>query len=490
MQRYVFFCRVQKTLRSFYKKESFQWKDRSSRSEENPLLYYKIYMYLCHESLTSSEFIAMAPRSLSQESSPNYRSAFVAMIFIMALIGLVTCINQQFLAPIKSTLLANTSLQSNTFSTLITFSLFLSYFLMGPLGARSVSNRGYKNTIIRGLIIVSAGIALFELSALLYTYYPSRMIQIMPGELLPKEYFLFLLGSFVCGTGLTFLQASVNPYIIACQVGKTSGVQRQNIAGTANSTMTMIGPLFVTYVLFSGKESSELSIQDILIPMVVLMVVVWCLSFLVSKLSLPHIQGTTASKEERVSLSMPFVRYKHLYLGVVAIFVYVGVEVCIGSNINLFAMQDLGLSYKVAAQLASLYWGTMLVGRLLGSLIHSLSARALLTITSLAAALLVFASMILGNPYLLVAVGLFHSVMWGAIFTLAIERLGIRTSKGTGLLMMGVVGGAILPLGQSVWADAVGTWTHSWILVAIGELYLVYYALLGSKISVEANNSR
>lgn len=419
--------------------------------------------------------------ALSSRNRQDFQGAFIAMVCIMALIGFVTGINQQFLAPIRETLLEGTGDRRNTFSTMITFALFLSYFLMGPLGARSVETRGYKKTIIVGLIIVSVGILLFEGSAYSFANFPTSTIRIAESVFLPKEFFVFLLGSFVSGTGLTFLQASVNPYIIACNVGKTTGVQRQNIAGTANSTMTMIAPIFVSYVLFAGKESDAITIENIMIPMAILTLVVLALAGIVSRVSLPHIEGTTSSPQEHTDTKMPFREFKHLYLGVVAIFVYVGVEVCVGANITLYAMQDLSASYQEASQMATLYWGAMLVGRLVGSFIQKVSARTLLTSTSITAFILILIAIYSRSQYFLIGVGLFHSVMWGAIFALSIDKLGIRTSKGTGLLMMGVVGGAVIPLLQSFLADAIYSWTPTWGLVALGELYLLYYALWGSK---------
>ena len=168
-------------------------------------------------------------------------------------------------------------------------------------------------------------------------------------------------------------------------------------------------------------------------------------------------------------------------IGVVAIFMYVGVEVCVGNNINLYG-KSLNFDPSDAALLSTIYWGLMLVGRLCGSFLSGISASKQLLITSLGAGILVLGGMILNNPYLLVGAGLFHSVMWGAIFSLAIDKLGKYTSAGSGALMMGIVGGAILPLVQGFLADSLGGWQFTWIIVVIGEAYLLYYALVGHKV--------
>ena len=158
---------------------------------------------------------------------------------------------------------------------------------------------------------------------------------------------------------------------------------------------------------------------------------------------------------------------------------YVGAEVCVGNNINLYA-ENKGLSNP--ALLATLYWGLMLVGRLCGSFLSSISASKQLAFTSALAGILVLIAMVLDNPYFLIGAGLFHSVMWGAIFALAIDKLGKYTAAGSGALMMGIVGGAILPLLQGFLADSFHGWQWTWAIVVIGEAYLLYYALIGHKV--------
>jgi FHS family L-fucose permease-like MFS transporter len=133
--------------------------------------------------------------------------------------------------------------------------------------------------------------------------------------------------------------------------------------------------------------------------------------------------------------------------------------------------------------MAMLYWGGMLVGRLVGSFISNISGKTQLVATTVGATILVVISMVTKNPWFLVGVGLLHSIMWPAIFSMAVNSLGKYTSKGSGALMIGVVGGAILPLLQGMMADAMGgNWAWTWILVVAGELYILYYALIGSKV--------
>ncbi len=413
----------------------------------------------------------------------NYVGPFITMVILMALVGFITVVNQQFQAPMQAAFLSQAGDLKNTLATVITFSFFLAYLVMGGVSAKSLVNNGYRGTLVRGLIILIAAFGIFELSA--YQFEASHGSTITLGSVtIPYAYFIFILGSFVAGTALTFLQSAINPYLVACDVKGTSGVQRQTIAGAGNSTMTTIAPFFVAAVIFQNAKPENIQISSLYVPFAVLIIIVAILAFVLTKLNLPEIASVASNKNEKLPRSVW--SFSHLALGVLAIFVYVGVEVAVGANINMYAI-DLGGSFAEKATLmASLYWGGMLVGRLFGSFVSKIPAQTQLLFTSIGAGILVLASMITGNPWLLVGVGLFHSIMWPAIFPLAIEGLGKYTSKASGALMMGVVGGAILPLVQGFMADMMGGWSWTWIIVVIGEVYLLYYALIGHKVKERA----
>lgn len=412
----------------------------------------------------------------------NYIIPFITMVILLSLVGFMTVVNQQFQAPMQAAFLKEAGDLKNTLATVITFSFFLAYLVMGGVSAKSLVKNGYRGTLIRGLLILIGAFAVFELSAFQFEQSGGSTIT-LGAVTIPHAYFIFILGSFVAGTALTFLQSAVNPYLVACDVKGTSGVQRQTIAGAGNSTMTTIAPIFVGSVIFQNQ--TEIQISSLYIPFGVLIAVVAVLAFTLTRLNLPEISSVSSSKEDNLSRSVW--SFSHLALGVVALFVYVGVEVAVGANIVMYA-KDLGGSFAEKATLmASLYWGGMLVGRLFGSFVSKIPANTQLLFTSVGASLLVLASVFTSNPWLLVGVGLFHSIMWPAIFPLAIEGLGKYTSKASGALMMGVVGGAIFPLLQGVMADTMGSWEWTWLLVAIGEVYLIYYALVGHKVKQRAN---
>lgn len=141
-----------------------------------------------------------------------------------------------------------------------------------------------------------------------------------------------------------------------------------------------------------------------------------------------------------------------------------------------------GIDFGLPALLATLYWGGLMVGRIVSSYLKHISPRIQLTVTTILAASFTLIALVTNNLWLLVTVGLFHSVMWGCIFTLAITGLNKYTSKASGVFMMGVFGGAVFPFLQGILADSWGSWQYTWILVVICELVMLYYALLGSKI--------
>lgn len=422
----------------------------------------------------------------------SYLAPFLIMVVLMALVGLITSLNGQFQAPMKAAYLLMGGRMTNMLTTALTLSFFLAYFVMGIPSSKYIEKHGYKKTLITGLVILIAAFGLYELSAFVFeqvdapTFAPvieqarqaGSSFKYAGDVVIPTAYWIFLLAAFVAGSALTFLQAVLNPYIAACDVKGTTPITRGSIAGAGNSTMTTLGPLLVAYVIFAGKSGLDISLTSLYIPFLVLMGLVVILIAALSRATLPAIAG--AEKKEGEVLEKSVWSFRHLALGVVAIFMYVGVEVAIGNNINLYA-ESLGFSTPDAAKIASWYWGMMLVGRLCGSFLSMISANTQLKVASISAFVLVLAGMLLDNPYIFIGVGLFHSIMWGGIFALAIDKLGKYTSAGSGALMMGIVGGAILPFAQGIIADAMG-WHWTWVIVLLGEAYILYYALAGYKV--------
>jgi FHS family L-fucose permease-like MFS transporter len=408
----------------------------------------------------------------------NYIGPFLTMVFLFMVVGFLTTANTQFQGPLKETFLAEVGDMKNTFATLITFSWFLAYPLCGKLGSRWIDRSGYKGTLMRGLLVMIAGLLLFFLSSWFTVTYPEAMLTVGTSTRIPYGFLIFLVGSFTVGASATVLQVVINPYLTACYVKGTQPIQRLAIGGTANSIGTTLAPYFVTGVVFGGLSMEQIEISQLMFPFFALILIIGVVLLGLKMVTLPNIEGTRADGNEKLSRSVW--SFRHLTLGVVAIFFYVGVEVCIGANINMYAI-ELNFTSQ-AALMATLYWGGMFVGRLVGSSLSKITPRTQLTVTTIASTILVLLAVMLDNPWVLSAVGLFHSIMWGAIFTLSTTGLGKYTSAAAGVFMIGVVGGAVLPLLQGALADAIGGWRWSWLLILVGELFMLWYAGKGSRI--------
>lgn len=407
----------------------------------------------------------------------NYTAAFLTMVFLFFIVGFLTTVNTQFQAPLKEAFLGEMGALQNTFASLITFSWFLAYPVCGGLGSRWVNAFGYRSTLVRGLFMMSFGLMLFFVSAWGASAFPDAAVEAF-GLSLPVAFLVFLLGSFTVGGSATVLQVVINPYLGACEVRGTQSVQRLAIGGSANAIGTTVAPYFVTGIVFGGLAMEEISAGMLMVPFVLLAVVIAMLGTSLTRVPLPDISGTRAGSGETLPRSVW--SFRHFALGVAAIFCYVGAEVCIGANITMYAIDSF---MPAPALVATVYWGGILVGRLVGSGLSKVSPRVQLTVTTTSATVLTIAAIAADSAWALSAVGLCHSIMWGAIFTLAVKGLGRYTSVASGVFMTGVVGGAVLPLLQGMCADAMGAWRNTWWIVVACELFMLWYGLMGSRIN-------
>jgi len=413
----------------------------------------------------------------------NYTGPFIAMVFLFFIVGFLTCVNQQFLSPLQKAFLEGAGSLKNTFATLIIFSWFLAYPLTGGIGSAWVNRYGYKGTLVRALLVMIAGLFFFFLSSWFTVTFPEATFTIA-SAVIPAGYFIFLAGSYIVGAAVTILQVVINPYLVACELPGTRDVQRLQIGASANSIGTTVGPYFVSGIVFGGVALEQVSVNQLMVPFIALLITVAVVTFIVNRLHLPDIEGKKASEGEKLEKSVW--SFSHLTLGVIAIFFYVGAEVAVGTNVKIWA-EKIDIYKNYATLMATLYWGGMLAGRMVSSFFNKISSRTQLSFTVVVAILLLSAGIFFNNPWFLVAIGLFHSVMWGAIFTMAVDKLGKYTSAATGAIMIGVLGGALIPLFQGIMADALNNaWRYTWIIVLVSEFYLLYYALLGSKVKTVA----
>lgn len=431
----------------------------------------------------------------------NSLGPFMVLTFIYFIVGFLTTVNGQFQGPLKIAFLSHVDELKNTLTTLISFFFFLGYLLNSSLGGKWINNHGYKKTLLRALAVMVAGLLMYSLSSWFVVHYGDASLKIA-NDSVPYGYFIFLLGSYLMGTSAALLQVVINPYIAAYDLPNTQPVQRMNIVCAINSFGTTIAPFFVTGVLFAGVALDSVTANQLMFPILMIALCVVVTTVITSRLSLPDIQGTRAESGEKLKRSIW--SFHHLKLGVIAIFFYVGAEVAVGVNINLHAMEMIesgdglsffgkthlilwGLDLGIPALLATLYWGGMMVGRLVFSMFNNISPRIMLTATTIVATVLMLIAILTDNLWVLVSVGLCHSVMWGCIFTLAIKGLKKYTSKASGVFMMGVFGGAVFPVLQGMLADAWGGWRWTWMIVVVCELVMLYYAQIGSRIKDEEN---
>lgn len=410
----------------------------------------------------------------------NGLGPFLVLTFIYFIVGFLTTVNGQCQGPLKIAFLAHTDELRNTFTTLISFFFFLGYLLNSTLGGKWINNYGYKKTLIRALVVMVMGLLTYFLSSWFAVNYGNLSLQIA-SDSVPYGFFIFLLGSYLMGTSAALLQVVINPYVAAYDLPRTQPVQRMNIVCAVNSFGTTIAPFFVTGVMFAGVALDDVRAGQLMVPFMAIALCVALVTVITSRLHLPDIRGTRTEEGEKLERSIW--SFRHLKLGVVAIFFYVGAEVSIGVNVNLHAMQldNEGASLSPAL-LATLYWGGMMVGRFISGLFNKVSPRIQLVVATSLATVLTLIAIFTDNLWVLVSVGLCHSVMWGCIFTLAVKGLKKYTSKASGIFMMGVFGGAVFPVLQGLLADILGSWQWTWMIVVVCELVMLYYALWGSQI--------
>ncbi|MDW2982606.1 L-fucose:H+ symporter permease [Rhodanobacter sp. KK11] len=393
--------------------------------------------------------------------------------------GFLTCLNDILIPHLKSIFQLNYAQ-----AILVQFTFFGAYFLMALPAGRLIAALGYKKGIVAGLAIAGVGALGF---------WPAASLHLYPA---------FLGALFVLATGITVLQVAANPYVALLGPEKTSS-SRLTLAQALNSLGTTLAPWFGGLLILSNvvKTPDELAAlepaqrllydtqqaQAVQFPYIGLAVVLFLLAIFVWLFRLPALTEATDKGDHARHGFAEVLRHPHVLFGVLGIFFYVGAEVSIGSfMVNYLSMPEIGhISEQQAAHYVSWYWGGAMVGRFAGSaLMAKFSPRRLLALFAAINALLVLTTMLSSGGlamYSIIAIGLFNSIMFPTIFALGIERLGPMTSKASSLLIMAIVGGAILPFVQGVFADHIGL-QHAFFLPLLCYLYIVFYGLRGSRI--------
>jgi FHS family L-fucose permease-like MFS transporter len=364
---------------------------------------------------------------------------------------------------------------------LIQFAFFSAYFIFSIPSAKLVDAIGYKKTMVTGLFTMGVGALLFI---------PAASAASFP---------LFLVALMTLAAGITALQVAANPYVAVLGPPETAS-SRLNLTQAFNSLGTTIGPylggLLILNANFKGTGETRQMSADVLqayrvqeassvkLPYLVIGLALIIFGIIIAMFKLPDIPGAARHSGSGVKASLW--KHRQLVFGTIGIFVYVGAEVSIGSFlINYFGQPEIGSFPEfAAAKYVTYYWGGAMVGRFIGSaILQKVKTGTVLAVAAITACALVCISMLTTGHvamWSIIAVGLFNSIMFPSIFTLGIAELGPLTGDGSGMMVMAIVGGAILPLLQGVLADRIGI-HHAFIIPAICYLYILYYALWGSR---------
>jgi FHS family L-fucose permease-like MFS transporter len=415
----------------------------------------------------------MASRSTpaSAPSAPNYTGPFIIVTGLFLIFGFLTNLNSNL-----SPKLEDIFNLSHAWSNLVTSAWFFAYLVFSVPSAKLIEAVGYKRTMVISLFIMVAGALLFIPAANLISF--------------P----LFLAAIFVLATGVCALQTSANPYV-SILGPEHSAPARLTLAQAFNSLGAAIAPLVVGRFILTdpSKISSKASIaHTVQGPYIAIAAALLVLGFAVMFMHLPHITATRAFRpatDGKPVLERNIWTYSHTVLGMVGIFFYVGVEISLASiAISYFRTQGVS-NTQTAAFLASFYFVGIMVGRFVGSFIMTwIKAEKLLVILGLFGVVLLLISMFSTGPlaiWTLVLCGVANSIMYPNIFALGIAELGPLTSKGSGVITIGNVGGAVVPLLFGWLADKVGI-QHAFVLPIICYLYVAYYGLSGFKPSHDA----
>lgn len=408
----------------------------------------------------------------SKQSNSLRIITIIAMMFLYAMIAFVT----NLAAPVGK--IWEQSFEGNhaqVMGMLGNMMNFLAYLIMGIPAGLMLSKIGYKKT---ALIAVAVGLL-------------GVLVQWLSGE--TASFVVYLIGAFIAGFSVCMLNTVVNPLLNLMGGGGNKGNQLNLIGGTINSLSASLTPMLVGALIGASLDNKTIADVNTLLYIAMAVFALVFIFLLFTPIAEPEGAGQDVVYERT-----PWA-FKHFVLGAVAIFLYVGIEVGIPATLISYLKDSLG--FGVAGFIAGLYWLLMLVGRFIGSAIGgNVSSKTMVATVSAAAIVLIIAAMILGDtitiPFigdwtfaivnipiaalLLVLCGLCTSIMWGCIFNLAVEGLGKYTAKASGIFMMMVVGGGIVPLIQSAVAGQFGEMI-SYIVPLIGVIYILYYALVGSK---------
>jgi FHS family L-fucose permease-like MFS transporter len=454
-----------------------------------------------------------AADELQRSQSARGPLFMVTMLFFMW--GFITCMNDILIPKLQQVFTLQDwqamLIQTAFFGAYFVISLL--YFLFSISKGDPISKIGYKNGIIVGLLVAAVGCVLF---------YPAAGYE---------SYAFFLLALFVLASGITILQIAANPYVAI--LGSPEGASsRLNMAQAFNSLGTTIAPVIGGFLIFERVSGLSIGAESVKGPYLGLALTLLVLALLFKLFRLPKVTG-----EGVIVAGSGALKHRHMLLGVICIFMYVGGEVAIGSSFINFAKLPhiAGLEEAEASYFLAFFWGGAMIGRFFGAvalaefknkgnrfliiglisaltftIVYSLYGLELALITlglialniavlllgrfipsrtlglfAVSVVVLLLIAICTGGPlamWSVIAVGLFNSIMFPTIFTLAIRGLGKYTSQASSLLVMAIVGGAVIPPLQGLLADVSGDRQLSFLVPMLCYLYIAFYGFYGYKL--------
>ena len=367
---------------------------------------------------------------------------------------------------------------SNAMAQLGTLANFIAYAVMGVPAGIILKCKGYKFTSLLAVSVGFVGVGIQWLSGY------------------AESFGVYVLGAFVAGFSMCLLNIVVNPMLNTLGGGGKRGNQLIQFGGSCNSIGGTLAPIILGYLI--GGSAAAAQVGDAA-PAMLAAMLIFLVAFVIislTKIPEPHIEtaeqraAAKANKDQYSPLS-----FRHFVLGAIAIFFYVGVEVGIPNTANLYMSNNPAVGPAIAGTVVGLYWLMMMFGRLIGGAVGGkVSSKAMLVAVSSLAIVMLLCVMFFPETWvvtfkgielpvsmiLMFLCGLMTSVMWGAIFNLAAEGLGKYTPAASGIFMALVCGGGILPFFQNLLADH-SNYLISYIVPIAGLLYILFYALVGSK---------
>ncbi|MBR0552818.1 sugar MFS transporter [Stakelama marina] len=416
-----------------------------------------------------------SPESRKRPSA-TYVPALVLLASLFFMWGFITVINNTLLPHLKSVFDLN-----YTQTTLIESVWFIAYFVASIPSAKLIERVGYQKSLVIGLLTMAAG----ALGMVLAASIPS--------------YGVTLVMLFIIASGITLLQVAANPYVAVIGPPETAS-SRLNLVQAMNSMGTWLAPMFGAYLILGRSKSGTAAAGTVLtqaerladahtviLPYIIVAAVLVVLALIIARFPLPAMGSATSrvAKEERKKHSLW--KHRNLVFGVPAIFIYLIAEIGVANLfVSFVSRPDIGnMTSESAGWYLTLLWGGMMVGRFLGSAImQKIPAETVLAAFSVGAfVVMLITTFTTGHVamWALILVGFFHSIMFPTIFTLGIRGLGPLTEEGSGLLIMAIAGGALVVV-QGWLADTYGLQT-SFLLTAACELYVLFYAVWGSKVT-------